>query len=129
MSDAATVLMLDRLRSIASRKQRFSYHVRGNSYVTSDIVAAYQVPVGKDGLPDLETVLAHAMEHDAVVSGERNAEGKVIYTSCRLFTDAHNAIVFAKAQGGTMVYNWNRWAEIPLEEAATPSTSKGRSED
>ncbi|MBL7952142.1 MAG: hypothetical protein JNM62_10530 [Flavobacteriales bacterium] len=125
MSDRAFTLLLDRLRSIAARKQRFSYDVRGNSYVTSDLVAAYAVPSAKDGLPDLETVLQHALDHDAVVSGQRLPDGRMLYSSCRLFTDAHNAITFAKAHGQTSVYNWNRWAEmaVGLEPTAAPSTS------
>jgi|GEM_PF-809589 len=119
MSERATTLLIDRLRSIAARKQRFSYDVRGNSYVTSDLVAAYSVPNGKDGIPDLETVLQHALDHDAIVSGYRDpVDGKMHYSSCRLFTDAHNAIAFAKAHGQTSVYNWNRWAEIPVEPVA-----------
>lgn len=126
MADAATTLLLERLRSIAARKQRFSYDVRGNSYVTSDLIAAYDVPVGKDGIPDLVTVLEHALDNDAIVSGERTADGKMIYTSCRLFTDAHNAITFAKAQGRKSVYNWNRWAEVLVEvaEASIPATDR-----
>ena len=132
MSDRAFTLVLDRLRSIAARKQRFSYDVRGNSYVTSDLVAAYAIPSGKDALPDLETVLLHALDHDAVVSGQRLEDGRMLYTSCRLFTDAHNAMVFARAQGQHSVYNWNRWAEVAVpgvtvaevaESPALPGTS------
>ena len=122
MSDRAVTLLLERLRSIATRKERFSYDVRANCYVTSDLIAAYSVPVGKDGLADLETVLQHALDHDSVVSGYRDpVDGKVHYTSCRLFTDAHNAIVFAKANGRSTVYNWNRWAEVPVEISDAPS--------
>ncbi len=117
MSERATTLLIDRLRSIAARKQRFSYDVRGNSYVNSDLIAAYSVPNGKDGLPELETVLQHALDHDSIVSGYRDpADGRMHYSSCRLFTDAHNAIAFARAHGQTSVYNWNRWAEIPVEQ-------------
>lgn len=120
MSERAFTLLIDRLRSIAARKQRFSYDVRGNSYVTTDLVAAYSVPNGKDGLPDLETVLQHALDHDAIVSGYRDpADGKMHYSSCRLFTDAYNAIAFARANGQPSVYNWNRWAEVPVEPIAT----------
>ncbi|MCB0769958.1 MAG: hypothetical protein KDC00_06085 [Flavobacteriales bacterium] len=115
MSDRAYTLMLDRLRSIAARKDRFSYDVRGNSYVTSDLVAAYQVPSEKDGHASLERVLEHALEHDAVVSGHRDpTDGRMYYTSCRLFTDAHNAFQFAKANGQATVYNWNRWAVMQV---------------
>ena len=35
MSDRVFTLLIERLRAIASRKQRFSYDVRGNSYVNS----------------------------------------------------------------------------------------------
>jgi hypothetical protein len=119
MSDRAYTLMLDRLRSIAVRKERFSYDVRGNSYVTCDLVVAYQVPTGKDGSSSLESVLEHALEHDAVVSGVRDpADGRMHFTSCRLFTDAHNAFQFARANGQPTVYNWNRWAvmDVPTFE-------------
>ena len=118
MSDRAFTLLLDRLRSIAARKQRFSYDVRGNSYVTTDLVAAYAVASRKDGLPDLETVLQHALENDAVVSGQRLPAGRILYTGCRVFTDAHNAITFAKAHGQPSVYNWNRWAEVAVPAIA-----------
>lgn len=115
MSDRTFTLLLDRLRSIASRKQRFSYDVRGNSYVTSDLVVAYAIP--GEGTPDLETVLQHALDHDAVVSGHRDpVDGQVRYSSCRLFTDLHNAMVFARAQGQGSVYNWNRWSEVKVSE-------------
>ncbi|MBL7940638.1 MAG: hypothetical protein JNL43_14850 [Flavobacteriales bacterium] len=122
MSDRAYTLLLERLRSIATRKQRFSYDVRANCYVTSDLIAAYSVPAGKDGLPDLETVLQHALDHDSVVSGYRDpVDGRMRYSSCRLFTDVHNAMVFAKAHGQSTVYNWNRWAEVPVEATVKPS--------
>ena len=116
MSDRINTLLLERLRSIANRKQRFSYDVRGNSYVNSDLIAAYSVPNGKDGLPELETVLQHALDHDAIVSGYRDpVDGRIHYSSCRLFTDRHNAVTFAKAHGQTTVYNWNRWEEVAVD--------------
>lgn len=115
MSDRSFTLLLDRLRSIASRKQRFSYDVRGHSYVTTDLVVAYAIP--GEGTLDLEKVLQHALDHDAVVSGYRDpVDGQVNYTSCRLFTDLHNAMVFARAQGQGSVYNWNRWSEVKVVE-------------
>lgn len=132
MAERAFTLLIERLRSIASRKQRFSYDVRGNSYVTSDLVVAYAIPGAQEGPTDLETVLQHALDHDAVVSGQRLEDGRMLYTSCRLFTDAHNAMVFARAQGQHTVYNWNRWAEVavpgsavtePAESAALPGSS------
>lgn len=120
MAERAQTLLIDRLRSIAARKQRFSYDVRGNSYVTSDLVVAYNIPGMKDDQPDLETVLQHALDNDAIVSGYRDpVDGRIRYTSCRLFTDLHNAMVFARAQGVSSVYNWNRWTEVPVEAAPT----------
>jgi hypothetical protein len=124
MSERAQTLLIDRLRSIAARKQRFSYDVRGNSYVTSDLIAAYSVPNGKDGIPDLETVLQHALDHDAIVSGYRDpADGKMHYSSCRLFTDRHNAMTFARAHGQASYYNWNRWEEVLVDPAPVVPTS------
>lgn len=123
MSDRAFTLLLDRLRTIAARKQRFSYDVRGHSYVTCDLVAAYSIPNTSDGLPDLATVLQHALDHDAVVSGQRLPDGRMLFTSCRLFTDAHNAIQFAKAHGQSSVYNWNRWAELSVATEAAPAAA------
>jgi hypothetical protein len=124
MSDRAFTLLLERLRSIAARKGRFSYDVRGNCYVTSDLIAAYAVPSGRDGLPELETVLQHALDHDAIVSGYRDpADGRMRYSSCRIFTDAHNAMAFARAHGQSSVYNWNRWSEMMVEPLPEPEAS------
>lgn len=114
MPDRAYTLLLERLRSMAARKQRFSYDVRGNSYVTSDLVAAYAIGGAADAPPSLETVLQHALDHDAIVSGQRLPDGRYLYTSCRLFTDEHNAIAFAKANGQGSIYNWNRWLELSV---------------
>jgi len=122
-TERSFTLMLDHLRSIAKRKERFTYDVRGNCYVTRDLVAAYSVPNGPDGPPELENVLKHALDHDSIVSGYRDpADGRMHYNSCRLFTDAHNAITFARAHGQATVYNWNRWAEVGtgLVESALP---------
>ncbi len=125
-TERSFTLMLDHLRSIAMRKERFSYDVRGNCYVTRDLVAAYSVPHGADGLPELETVLTHALDHDSIVSGYRDpADSRMHYSSCRLFTDAHNAITFARAHGQATVYNWNRWAVVETGPApAEPTPAK-----
>ncbi|MEO8589704.1 MAG: hypothetical protein ABI432_10075 [Flavobacteriales bacterium] len=112
-TERSFTLMLEHLRSIAKRKERFSYDVRGNSYVTRDLVAAYSVANGHDGLPELENVLRHALDHDSIVSGYRDpADGRMHYSSCRIFTDALNATTFARAHGQPTVYNWNRWAVV-----------------
>lgn len=107
---------MERLRAIAARKERFSYDVRGDSYVNTDIIVAYTIENG--GKPiDLETVIEHAIANDSIVSGQRQSDGNVIYTSCRLFTDMLNAERFAREQQQTSVYNWNRYAEMPIKGA------------
>ena len=86
-NERSFTLMLDHLRSIAKRKDRFTYDVRGNCYVTRDLVAAYSLPNGPDGLPELENVLTHALDHDSIVSGYRDpVDGRMHYTSCLLYT-------------------------------------------
>jgi hypothetical protein len=114
MTDRMTALLLERLRSLAMRKDRFCYDVRGNSHIYHDVVAAYEM----DGIDetDLERVLQHAMEHDSIVSGRRDpVDGMMRYTSCRLFTDVQNAVRFARDQRRPSVFNWNRLTEIPVE--------------
>lgn len=114
MTDRMTALLLERLRSLAKRKERFCYDVRGNSHIYHDVVAAYEM-AGIDDT-DPERVLMHAMEHDSIVSGWRDpADGLMHYTSCRLFTDVQNAVKFARDQRRTSVYNWNRQAVIAVE--------------
>ncbi|MEZ4808640.1 MAG: hypothetical protein R2815_14345 [Flavobacteriales bacterium] len=115
MTDRSTTLMLERLRAIAARKPFFSYDVRGDSYVNTDLVVAYAIPGNMEKGPELEKVVQHALEHDSIVSGKRDAEGRVHYTSCRLFTDMNNAMRFAREHGQATVYNWNRHAEVPVE--------------
>jgi len=116
--------MMERLRAIGARKERFSYHVRGDSYVNTDIVVAYTIE-NEDGPADLAKVLAHAVDNDSIVSGQRQPDGHVIYTSCRLFTDMQNAERFAREQKQTSVYNWNRYAEMPIKGATVPVSDDG----
>ncbi|HEX2616107.1 MAG TPA: hypothetical protein VHL57_01130 [Flavobacteriales bacterium] len=113
MSDRRTTLLIERLKSLAAHKTRFSYDVRGDAFVNSDIVAPYGV--GAHGRTDLVTVLEHALTHDAIVTGVKDPEsGQVQFTSCRLFTDVGNALRFAREQHRTSVYNWNRQEEISV---------------
>lgn len=115
LNDRRTTLLLERLRILGARKARFAYDVRGDAFVTSDIVAPYGI--GADGRTDLATVLEHALAHDAIVSGVKDPEsGQVHYTSCRLFTDVANAVRFARDQHRPSVYNWNRGEEVPVEQ-------------
>lgn len=120
MSDRRNTLILERLRSIAARKERFSYDVRGDSYVNTDIVAAYDLAT--EGPVELAKVVDHALQHDAIVTGLRTPDGTIHYSSCRIFTDAHNALRFARDQRQRSVYNWNRGSEIPVLPAPVPET-------
>ena len=114
MPDRVTILLIDRLRSLAARKVRFCYDVRGNSHVYDGIVAPYRVEVGDVVTNDLEAVLEHALVHDGMVSGVKDpVSGLTQYTSCRHYTDVGNALRFAREQGQPAVYNWNRQAEVP----------------
>ena len=79
----------------------------------------------EDGPADLAKVLAHAVDNDSIVSGQRQPDGHVIYTSCRLFTDMQNAERFAREQKQTSVYNWNRYAEMPIKGATVPVSDDG----
>ncbi len=118
MPDRRTTLLMERLRSIATRKARFSYDVRGDSHVNRDIVAAYRLEGSAGAPPELETVVQHAMDHDAIITGWRDGEGRIHYTSCRLFTDAENAMRFARENGQRSIYNWNRDAEVVIDPPA-----------
>lgn len=113
MLDRTSTLLLERLRHLARRKDRFAYDVRGHSHVTSGVEAPYATPAGREDT-DLEAILKHALDHDAVVSGRKGPDGRMHYASCRLFTDEGNAMTFARAQGRDSVYNWNREHEIPV---------------
>lgn len=116
MTDRRTTLLLDRLRAIAARKDRFSYDVRGDSYVYSDFVAPYRLENSKgEPTTELTAALEHALVNDGVVTGVKDpATGRTLYTSCRLYTDAGNALRFAKEQGQEWVYNWNRSERVEV---------------
>jgi hypothetical protein len=126
MPDRRTTLLVERLRALAARKERFSYDVRGDSHVNRDIVAAYEMPPSLSA--ELEHVIEHALEHDAIVTGYRDREGKVHYTSCRLFTDLYNAMRFARENGQPTVFNWNRGSEVVVEGPAAGSSTSTQEE-
>lgn len=122
MSDRVTTLLIDRLRSLAARKARFCYDVRGNSHVYDGIVAPYRVEVDDAETNDLVPVLEHALVNDGMVTGVKDAAtGNTVFTSGRHYTDLGNALRFAREQGQRTVYNWNRQEEVPV--AVLPSAS------
>ena len=121
MPDRATTLLIDRLRGLAMRKARFCYDVRGNSHVYDGIVASYNVEDRNAGTHELLPVLEHALLHDGMIMGVKDeASGKTLYSSCRHYTDLGNALRFAREQGRSGVYNWNRMQEVPVERSDTP---------
>lgn len=122
MIDRVTTLLIDRLRSLAARKARFCYDVRGNSYVYDGVVAPYRVEVENAETNELLPILEHALVNDGMVTGVKDAAtGKTLFTSGRHYTDVGNALRFAREQGQPAVYNWNRQEEVPV--AALPTTS------
>ncbi len=122
MPDRVTTLLIDRLRSLAARKARFCYDVRGNSHVYDGIVAPYRVDVDEVETNELLPVLEHALVNDGMVTGVKDAAtGKTIFSSGRHYTDLGNALRFAREQGQRAVYNWNRQEEVPL--AVLPTTA------
>ncbi|MDQ3102128.1 MAG: hypothetical protein M3R08_12125 [Bacteroidota bacterium] len=113
----ASVEIVDRLRSIAERKSRFSYDIRGRAFVDMGIVAAYKATQG-ERFTDLPEVIQHAMEHEGIVGAWKDPEnGKIYYNSCRLFTDSESANMFARAQSHRSIFNLNRMQEIMVNAA------------
>ena len=127
MPDRVTILLIDRLRSLAERKARFCYDVRGNSYVYDGIVAPYRVEVDGSEPNDLVPILEHALVNDGMVSGVKDkTTGITRYFSGRHYTDVGNALRFAREQGQLAVYNWNRSEELSLAKpvaAAQPAST------
>jgi hypothetical protein len=126
MIDRRSTLLIDRLRAIAARKERFSYDVRGDSHVYTGVVAPYRLSDAKGEVNELAPVLEHALAHDAIVSGVKDpASGKTVFTSGRLFTDIANAVRFARTEQQPSVYNWNRGEEVFVDPpaASLPSTT------
>ena len=109
--------LVERIRSIAERKDRFSYDVRGRAFVDMGIVAAYRATKG-ERFEDLPEVLQHAFEHEGIVGAWRDPQdGKIYYDSCRLFTDRQSAMAFARAQNQRSIFNINRMQEIIVNAA------------
>jgi hypothetical protein len=113
-----TIELVDRIRSIATRKSRFSYDIRSRAFVDMGIVVAYRSTQGNDRFADLPEVVRHALEHEGIVGAWKDpADGRIYYDSCRLFTDARSALAFARQQEQRSVFNINRMEEIVVNAA------------
>ncbi len=124
MLDRVTTLLIDRLRALAARKGRFCYDVRGNSHVYDGIVADYRVELDDQETNELLPVLEHALVNDGMVTGVKDmATGRTLFTSCRHYTDLGNAVRFAREQGRSGVYNWNRQEEVVVSGPAAIAKS------
>jgi hypothetical protein len=124
MPDRLTTLLIDRLRALAARKGRFCYDVRGNSHVYDGIVADYRVDLDDQETHELLPVLEHALVHDGMVTGVKDpATGRTLFTSGRHYTDLGNAMRFAREQGQTSVYNWNRQEEVAVTVVPHPAVA------
>lgn len=109
--------LVDRIRSIAERKERFSYDIRGHAFVDMGIVAAFRATRG-DHFTDLPEVVQHALDHEGIVGAWKDpVDGKMYYDSCRLFTDSQTAIAFARVQKQRSIFNINRMEEIQVNAA------------
>jgi hypothetical protein len=110
--------LVDRIREIAERKNRFSYDLRGRAFVDMGIIAAYRATQDSDHFADLPQVVQHALDHEGIVGAWKDpASGQIFYDSCRLFTDPKNAIAFARTQRQRSIFNINRDQEIPVNAA------------
>lgn len=99
-------------------KSRFSYDLRSRAFVDMGIIAAYRATQDSDHFSDLPEVVQHALEHEGIVGAWKDPEsGRLLFDSCRLFTDRHNAIKFARDQRQRSIFNLNRDEEIPVNAA------------
>ena len=110
--------LIDRLRSITARQDRFAFDLRGNCLVDRGIVAAYRATEGSAHFPDLPPAIIHALAHDGIVGAWRDPDdGKLHFDSCRVFTDDGNAMRFARREHQRSVFNLNRMQEMPIPAA------------
>ena len=106
--------LITRLLDLATRKDRFTFDLRGNCQVYAGIVCAYRATQNSDTPLDLPAVIAHALDHDGII-GAWSKDGRTYYDSCRLFTDQEVALRFARAQGQRAIYNLNRDKEVVVD--------------
>ncbi len=107
--------LLQQLAAIVTRKDRFTFDLRGGCQVYTGIVAAYKTTRDSDHFTDLPLVIAHALEHDGIVGAWKDPRnGRTYYDSCRVFTDMDSALRFAQQQQQISVRNLNRDLEVPV---------------
>ncbi|MBK7085752.1 MAG: hypothetical protein IPH53_14230 [Flavobacteriales bacterium] len=112
---------LEKIDSLLRRYDRFAYDLRGECRVLYGIVVAYRAADDALTTSHLPRAIARALAHDGILGAWRDpATERVVYESCRLFTDQEHALRFARAQGQCSVHNLNRMLEI----AVTPSASR-----
>jgi hypothetical protein len=109
--------LLERIQEIASRKDRFTYDLRGHCFVERGVVAGYRATEDSDHFSDVQGVISHALAHDGIIgSWVDPADGKRYYDSCRVFSDEGTAFSFARRQSQKAVFNLNRGIERPVPE-------------
>lgn len=109
--------VIDRLRALSQRRERFTFDLRGNCLVYSGVVAAYRAAQESGHFTDRPKVILHALQHDGIIGAWHDPNGRVFYDSCRVFTDVEQAVHFARTERQHSVYNLNRDEEIAAEAA------------
>ena len=116
--------LLEQLKALTARKERFTFDLRGRCQVYEGVVSAYRI-TEFDRSNELTEVAAHALAHDGILGAWRDPGTKEPrYESCRLFTDVGNAKRFAREQGQRSIYNLNRHEEIPVDDEHSPRSTK-----
>jgi hypothetical protein len=109
--------LIDRLKELAARKERFTYDLRGNCQVYSGVVACYRATPDHEHFTEMSPAILHALEHDSVLTVWRDPQGKVQFDSCRVFTDLPQAVRFAAREKRRSVYNLNRGEHVFVDPA------------
>jgi hypothetical protein len=107
--------LIERLKELAARKERFTYDLRGNCQVYSGVVACYRASAEHEHFTEIGAAILHALEHDSVLTGWRDAHGKPHFDSCRVFTDLPQALRFAAREKQRSVYNLNRGEHVQVD--------------
>src|SRR5690349_11486014 len=109
--------LIDRLKELATRKDRFTYDLRGNCQVYSGVIACYRASADSEHFTEMPAAIMHALENDSVLTVRRDADGKLLFDSCRVFTDLPQALRFAAREKQRSVYNLNRGEHVQVDTA------------